>query len=85
MKRWLVFALCAISIFSILSGCSGDKESKQSIVNSGKVDKEYIGEPNPVLEEKFKQSEAEQKIQENVKKELSENKDELDGGGLSVH
>lgn len=85
MKKLLVSVFCIITIFSVLSGCSGEKEEKQSTVNSGNVDNEYIGNPNPITEEKYKQSDAEKNIQETVKKEISENEDELDSGKLSVH
>lgn len=85
MKKWLMSAICVMTIFSILSGCSGEKDDKQTTVNSGQVDQEYMGDPNPVLEETYKQSETEKNILETVKKEISESEDELNSGALSVH
>lgn len=86
MKRMLAYTMCAVGILSIVSGCTGEKQSlDQPAVNSGSLNEEYVGDPNPVIKEEYKQTSAEAKAQEELLKTLEEEGSSFDGGGLSGH
>jgi hypothetical protein len=85
MKRILIYMTCVISVFSILSGCSGTAKSVQPAANSGVVDKEYVGNPNPELKNVYKQTTEEAKAQADLVKAIEEEKASFKGGGLSGH
>ena len=78
--------VCIVGILAALTGCSNEKNAiESSKVNSGEIDKNYVGDPNPELKEEYFQSSEESKIQDAVKKAISEEESDHDSGALSVH
>jgi len=86
MKRMLAYTMCFVGILSIVSGCTGEKQSSdQPAVNSGSLDEKYVGDANLVITEEYKQTSGEAKAQEELLKSLEEEGSSFDGGGLSGH
>ena len=86
MKRMLAFTICSIVILSMVSGCAEEKQSSdQSAVNSGSLNEKYVGDPNVVITEEYKQTTGEAKSQEELLKALEEEANSFEGGGLSGH
>ncbi|MFS0783049.1 hypothetical protein [Bacillus sp. 1P06AnD] len=72
MKRTCMYFICLVGAFTILAGCS-NKAEEQPAFNNGVVDKNYKGDPDPVLEENYKQTPEEAKQLEDLKKSLEDN------------
>ncbi|MFN7253228.1 MAG: hypothetical protein ACK4M9_21010 [Anaerobacillus sp.] len=85
MKRILTILVCAFGILTIISGCSSDSQSEKPIVNSGVVDEQYVGDPNPKLVNEYFQTSEEAEAQEEIVKAIEEEKASFEGGGLSGH
>ncbi|WP_019241127.1 MULTISPECIES: hypothetical protein [Bacillus] len=86
MKRMITYMMCLIASFAILTGCSEESNSNVNpAVDNGSVDDNYIGDPNPVLEENYKQTPAEAKQLEDLKKQIEQEEkveeEESSGGG----
>lgn len=72
MKKVKIMLMCIVGTLLLLTGCSGNQSSSQSSVNSGSMDKSYVGDANAQIEEHYKQSSKEKKIQEKVLKKIKE-------------
>lgn len=84
MKRLSLLFLALVSVLLFAVGCSGEQSSDVPKVNSGVVDENYAGDPDPVLVENYKQTEAEAKALEELIEQIDE--EELLGeGGLSTY
>lgn len=81
MKRALSVTIFTIGCIAFLSGCSANQSLNQPAANSGVVDKDYNGDPNPVLKEEYKQTPAEAKALEDLMKAIEE--ELFESGGIS--
>lgn len=86
MKRILVTAMCLVAFLVIVTGCSSETKSNVNpAVDNGTTDESYIGEPNPVKEENYKQTSDEAKKLEELKQQIEqeenvEEEETTDGG-----
>ncbi|UII56380.1 hypothetical protein LS684_02520 [Cytobacillus spongiae] len=72
MKRLSILFICSISIFLFLTGCSKNQSVDQPSLKSGILDEEYVGDAHIVLEQNYRQTEQEAKLQAEVLKKLRE-------------
>ena len=82
MKKLSAFAVLSLVFLTLVCGCSNE-ESVEPKVNSGGLDSEYVGDPNPVLPEPFKQTEVEKQLLEDIKKKNEGTT--FEGDGLAGH
>lgn len=85
MKRMLKISVCVIGILTLISGCSSENQTEMPMVNSGVVDEQYVGDPNPKLLNEYYQTNEEAKSQKDLEKAIEEDKSSFEGGGLSGH
>ncbi len=85
VRRMLSVSLCVIGLLTILSGCTGENQQENPAVNSGVVDEEYVGDPNPKLVNEYLQTDEEAKVQEEIVEAIKEGELLFEGGGLSGH
>lgn len=83
MKKSFICAFVSLVVLALVGGCSNEDASNKSLVNSGSVSTEYVGDPNPVLVEDFKQSEVEKQLLENILEKIEGTTFEVEG--LSGH
>lgn len=85
MKTFFTKTICFVAIILLISGCSGTT-SEEPAVNSGVLDNSYIGDPAPILEEEYKQTEEEAQIQADVLEKIEENGGSVtDGSEVNGH
>jgi hypothetical protein len=86
MKRLLVNTICVVAIFSFLGGCSSTESSEKPTVNSGTLDKEYVGDADVKLIENYKQTTEEAEMQAEILKKIEENESsKTESEGLGGH
>lgn len=86
MKRILVTAMCLVAFLVIVTGCSSETKSNVNpAVDNGSTDEAYIGDPNPVKEENYKQTVEEAKTLEALKQQIEQEEkveeEESEGAG----
>lgn len=84
MKRFLTLLLCAGSLLVLVVGCTGVESSDTPKANSGVIDENYVGDPDPFLAENFKQTPKEAEALEKLLEEINPN-EVLGEGGLSTY
>lgn len=83
MKLFFTKVICLAAIILLISGCSSNTSEKPA-VNSGVLDESYVGDPEPTLEEDYKQTEGEAELQKEVLEKIEENGgSEADGSDLN--
>lgn len=72
MKSIYTKIICLLAIILLISGCSSTT-TEEPEVNSGVLDESYVGDPSPILEEDYIQTEEEAQLQADVLEKLEEN------------